>query len=467
MFLEGKENCRYSGLDPEVAMIFNAMFALCSRFSRSPFFKNTPPKQRGIDFAQQASISCSDILRNVDTTTPTLIRLQGLIMLAFYHVTDRPGTSAWLLTGLCCRLAHELALNNFDQDIIEGLPCKQLDALEWVERESVRRAWWSLWELDLFISDVSNRPPAIAQEQMRVLLPVSDQCWFSETPISSNHLRCDPESAWKSLYGSINQDERAWFSVSRYLLWLSFCSKQKPSQSAQARSTVELSISCFALSLPESFQLGRRCTLIFDDDHFSKSNWIMGTHLMLQALVFLIVCLQFVVLTCLSRARHHLRGEPSLGPQLACFGPLESDTANFVLEEYEGVLIQGRREVNDLLKLCTAWPPEYIPFAMPIVACLILGPNAVNIISTASIPDQNAREMLQLTIAQFSKYWDLATLVLSTCPIQKMALLNKHVDGASSFRLCVHDPTTIYFAGSSPPWAKRLAQPLSYALTQG
>ena len=421
--------------------MFNAMFALSSRFSHSGFFSGTSVKQRGAVFAQQVSMIYFDVLQDADTK-PTLTQFKAILLLAFYHVTDGAGPSAWLLTGLCCRLVQQLKLSMLDHDIIGSTQPGQDDACvsdDWVERESARRAWWSLWELDLFISNMSDRPPALARGQIHVLLPVSDQHWFAETPVASAPLRCDPDSAWKSLYGSTNQDERAWFLVSRHLLWLSFRSVP------ETKSAIDLAVSCFTMGLPDTFRLRHRAKLAFNNEHFAQSNWVVSTHLMLQAYVLQPKTSKILVGTNSSstRARYHLHGESNLSGNIHL--DVEFDNTHLASKERNDGAEQDPHQVGDLARMCATWPPEYIPLAMPIVACLIIGPSGTNIISAASTPNQNVRDILQLTLSHFSKYWDLATLALGEfseigrqCILLSRARVDRSSRHSAISRLCVH-----------------------------
>lgn len=263
------------------------MFALSSRFSTTSFFRDIPAKLRGAAFADQAYTLYCDFLQMIGDKTPTLEHLQGLILLAYYYVADRPNTSTWLLVGLCCRILHQLEYHLVDLDVITDGAAAQasLSTAEWVERESRRRAYWSLCEIDWFTSALTGRPPALGLTRSRVLLPVSDHYWFSEQPLPSAPLLSRPEMAWRSLYDSPNQDERAWFLISESFLTSCIHMRQSDMLSAQAKLNLEMALNSFESSLPEHFRLGCFECLAFDDANFAKMNWIISTHLVIQAYI--------------------------------------------------------------------------------------------------------------------------------------------------------------------------------------
>jgi hypothetical protein len=278
---------RFTALSIESAFILNGMFALAARFSTSGFFSGIPVKERGDGFALQAQSLYQDCIRASELEIPSLAYLQGAILLNFYQSVSGPNARTWVLTGLCCRLAYDLGLNTLDDDILGKSQTKEVQwssVEDWVQREELRRAWWSVWELDTFSSTLSCRPFTIDRNRMQVLLPAPDKEWFSETPIASAGIGSTPLSAWKSLQGSPNQDVRAWFLVCNFLMELAHEMSQKTSISPQVKRDMESALSCFALVLPGEFHLSSG-SLIFDEENYTKSNWIIATNLMLQRLV--------------------------------------------------------------------------------------------------------------------------------------------------------------------------------------
>lgn len=275
---------RYGSLSSETALILNGMFALAARFSDSIIFEGVPVKERGLSFAAQAEAIYQAAEKRSDVESHSLVYLQGCILLAFYEQVSGFTSKAWTLTGHCNRLVYDLGLHLLDKDIApsgDNENTQWSTVQDWVDREELRRAWWSVWELDAFASTLSCRPFAIDRQQMFVLLPAADENWFSKSPIQSDFLRSDFRTAWKSLQTSPNQDERAWYLICNYLMTVAYGIAQLPKTPVQVKRDLESALTCFTLILPRQFNLSSGL-LTFDNDNFCRSNWIISTILMLQ-----------------------------------------------------------------------------------------------------------------------------------------------------------------------------------------
>ena len=210
--------------------------------------------------------------------------LQGCILLAFYNLSSIPELFGWHLTGDCIRLAYDLELDKTDADVTTEQLSRSgswLSPENWVLREEKRRAWWSVWELDSFLSTLSNWPYAIDQQQMRVLLPSPDANWQSNSPIASRFLASDISLMWKSLQDCPNQDVRAWFLVAKGLMLQVHATSRRSTLSSKAVETLDSALSCFCLLLPEDFQVDAGAPT-FNQSSFQSDNWIIAIHILLQ-----------------------------------------------------------------------------------------------------------------------------------------------------------------------------------------
>ncbi|EXJ74848.1 uncharacterized protein A1O5_01544 [Cladophialophora psammophila CBS 110553] len=272
-------------LSLETALIMNGIMSLAARFSNAASFANVAPPCRGQQFAKEAQSIYADATRlQGDGFSPSLQYLQGCILLSFYHNTNSSNSFGWTLTGVCTRLAYDLGIDIIDEDIYEQANTfknQWASPEEWVIREELRRVWWSVWELDTFASTVARRPYTIDRNKMHVLLPCSDEQWFNEQPIASAPMGPTPATAWKSLQGSPNQDERAWFLVANFLMALAYDLKAQRVVSPQARAEIESALTCFSLNLPSQFRLNPSI-FVFNDLTFARSNWIITTNIILQ-----------------------------------------------------------------------------------------------------------------------------------------------------------------------------------------
>jgi hypothetical protein len=365
------------GLPVDEALLLYGIFALAARFSSSEFFGDIPPIQRGDRFAEEAE-SLYEQARAI--STPTLTYLQGCILLAFYYYTSKPCPHSWILTGVCVRIAYELDLAEIDADEIQNLT-----PAAWVEKEEMRRAWWLVWELDTFGSTMSNRPYTIDRRRMAVMFPVSDEAWFSETPQSSLKLNTCPGMSWKSLSGGGKLDERAWFLFANYLMSLTLdMSQRKDGVSADEKLTLENEISCFKLSLPTSFRLDTE-VLPFDAQSFARSNWIIGTNLMLMTTSVFLSSIK------VAEPSHCSHDDPALDTTL----PL-------------------RIRAMELSRIVTRWSPGYISLSHPFFAASTILPVHLSESSFAiSQPTiASSQELGKRLLAQFGQVWKLGSVLL-------------------------------------------------------
>ncbi|KAH7037081.1 fungal-specific transcription factor domain-containing protein [Microdochium trichocladiopsis] len=328
------------------------IFALAARFSNSPFLGAIQPPDRGARFAVLAE-ECYNGLRGSEDEL-TLCYLQGCILLAFYLHASGPTHKSWLLTGVCVRLLYDLDLYNMDQ---EEAFAESKES--WMDLEEHRRAFWLVWELDTFSAIMSRRPHAIDRQRMAVKLPVSDAAWFSNEPVESPLLDPRPSESWKVLLRSPNQDARAWFLLSNYLL--AVCNDACSSRYASSQDQDDLanSVTCLTLAISQRFGLEKH-PLVFNSETFADSNWIIGMHLMVLA------------------ARSSVS---TLGASRAA-GTLTS-----------------WREVGHLI---FHWHPDYVELSHPFFIC-----------SMVPIYTQPSRQLLQLPNGGSQTHQDMLMLILS------------------------------------------------------
>ena len=263
----------------EKFFLIQNMLALAARFSTSPYFQDVAPVDRGIKFADKAKLLYRESLSTIQT--PTLEYLQGCTLLAFYLYLSGPDSQGWLMIGTCSRLAYDLAIDKVDSKANKGANSET--ALEWRKREELRRVWWAVWELDTFASAISCRSHTIDRTKAAVMLPVSDENWFSDTPVESVIIDPDPLHAWHSLRDCPNQDERAWFLLSNYFLLISHDLAQQQTPTPEDIRNIDKAVACYVLLLPLQFHLDSDLDHIaFNAANHTKYNWIICTNLMIQ-----------------------------------------------------------------------------------------------------------------------------------------------------------------------------------------
>ncbi|KAF6513383.1 hypothetical protein HZS61_006708 [Fusarium oxysporum f. sp. conglutinans] len=94
------------------ALLLCGMFALAARHSSNPWFHSIPAPDRGQAFMEKAN---SYYEKCQSDQAPSLEYLQGCILLAAYEYASGPSHRAWILAGVCVRLAYDLNLCSMDE----------------------------------------------------------------------------------------------------------------------------------------------------------------------------------------------------------------------------------------------------------------------------------------------------------------------------------------------------------------
>lgn len=232
-------------------------------------------------FLNLAVNNIEDTLKECGDEAPQLCVLQALIIATHCQLTEGVRGKAWRSLGTCIRLAYELNLHLVDSG--RGKTSENDDAQKWCQIEEKRRAWWAIWEMDVFASTIRRTPPAIDWSQIETLLPVEDQYWFLKKMRASCFMERDPVYRWKALQETGNQSPKAWFLVINSLMkeaqvissprsvpsQLPVDESQKPSSAANRRGklakdpvdeatqkleTLANSVYCFTLAVPAHLQ---------------------------------------------------------------------------------------------------------------------------------------------------------------------------------------------------------------------
>ena len=267
----------------DLALLVYGMMALSARFSTSTALSAVPRKQRGREFARSSGVLITRVLLDSDLDTPSLTFLHGCTLAAVYQLTRAPNGKAWFLVGICVRLAYSLSLHTTDEDF-RTPEAKTHPDHDWVTREELRRAWWLVVECDNFASVIQCRPLTIDQTRMHVLLPSSDESWFSGKPPSSAFLDDDILRSWKQLKASSNRNPHAWYLLANRLMIQGHELSLKHNVEDADRRDLEDAIQCVTMSLPHEFELNKE-VISFEEGSVGHDNWVISIHLMLQAYV--------------------------------------------------------------------------------------------------------------------------------------------------------------------------------------
>lgn len=143
--------------------------------------------------------------------------LQALVLISHWLLSKSAHGRAWRYLGLAVRSAYDLNLHMVDSGKVCG--GSLLDSPErWAADEEKRRAWWALWEMDVFASVIRRRPMAISWSQNQTLLPAEDEKWDKSEPQQSCFLSPNYVERWKLLEKSGNQSPKAWFIIINSLM---------------------------------------------------------------------------------------------------------------------------------------------------------------------------------------------------------------------------------------------------------
>jgi hypothetical protein len=161
----------------------------------------------------------NDALEESADNALSLSILQAMILINFQQLASGVRGRAWRSLGACVRIAYELELHLIDQKNDQNQDFTLSKNVEnWVLEEERRRAWWALWESDVFASTIRRLPTAIDWLRNETWLPVDDEHWFANKFCHSCYLVIDPHQRWKLLEKSGNKGGRAWHIVINSLM---------------------------------------------------------------------------------------------------------------------------------------------------------------------------------------------------------------------------------------------------------
>lgn len=277
---------KYKGLKREPAFVLYGMMALAARFSSLPYLSKLNAKERGGSFALKAWALYQDA--NLTQNAPSsLTWLQGCILLASYFQWCRPQWMPESLTPTCINLAQLLRLQNVDSSdsFDTGFWSDNMECEDWTVKEEKRRAWWAVWELETFESVTSFRASRISLDDVHVKLPVSDEVWHKGVTVASARLDPELSKTWKSLRDSPNQNPRAWYLISKYILAQGHSLAQRRCVEKDATRDLDTAITCFHLLFFDIFH-NQISDFSCNENNYAECNWLTMTGLMIQTWVF-------------------------------------------------------------------------------------------------------------------------------------------------------------------------------------
>ncbi|OCL03304.1 hypothetical protein AOQ84DRAFT_154229 [Glonium stellatum] len=205
--------------EKQIEALLASMFSFSARFCTGTELQNMGGLGMNVPstsyFHSLASRFIDEALEQCVEDTPPLCLLQAMILTTFQLLIEGVRGKAWRTLGGCIRMAYELELHCIDMHPNEAED--QSDITTWCLKEERRRAWWTLWEFDVFASTIRRLPTAIDWTQNSTWLPVDDEAWYGGKYRRSCVLIVDPAFRWKTLQQSGNTSAKAWFIVTNSL----------------------------------------------------------------------------------------------------------------------------------------------------------------------------------------------------------------------------------------------------------
>lgn len=195
-----------------------AMFAFSARHCRNTDDQDNDDFPSPSHFALIASNQLDESVEQYGDLRPPFWLLQASILVTFYQLTLSVRSRSWKKLGDCIRYSYDVNLHMVDANHDPTETRDKVNIQRWSLLEERRRAWWAVWEMDVFASTIRRLPTAIDSSMNLTMLPVPDSCWFNDVYQESCFLVKDCSRRWKHLSKSGNTSAKAWFIVVNSLM---------------------------------------------------------------------------------------------------------------------------------------------------------------------------------------------------------------------------------------------------------
>ncbi|KAF2729715.1 hypothetical protein EJ04DRAFT_446714 [Polyplosphaeria fusca] len=196
----------------EIWMVW-AILALAIRFVKEP----PSPFKTQIEASNAFAAHARQILQS-DLETPSISRVQALLMLTGHDWGAGNGRRAWIYLGMAIRLCEVMDLGQEKQT-----PGRQPTRDEFIEAEVRRRTAWTCFLMDSLLSGGKGRKRSLTAAEMAIQLPCERESFVFGEPVCTEHLdgtlRMPPLSQPVGELGIIAYSMRAaniWGKVARW-----------------------------------------------------------------------------------------------------------------------------------------------------------------------------------------------------------------------------------------------------------
>lgn len=360
--------------------------------------------------------------------------LQAVILLTHWLLIQGVRGRAWRYLRVAVGSAYELNMHLIDRNKRDN---DKVDPEQWCEEEGRRRAWWAIWEMDLFASVIRRCPTGIDWSQNETFLPAEDEKWYRGEPQRSCILRQDLIERYKCLEATGNKSPKAWFLVVNSLMKEAQKITSPIGVDKDLPSTSHFCSSPFHMSADHSGQRPMSCK--------ESLNRLLMIHNTLQCTL--------MALPRPSRYRNQYLsfGTRELDPQSARTTRLRhsdiysihamAQLTKLMISKYylfntskkdpspqttrTQALEQYSEASDEIVSLIGRSYEEHYKFVNPFVANTIWLAGAVQLLYRELAPiDKSDRdftnsklELLSMTYNRFVKYWDMATTLQKTLEV--------------------------------------------------
>ncbi|KAF2635631.1 hypothetical protein P280DRAFT_473727 [Massarina eburnea CBS 473.64] len=156
-----------------------AMLALAIRFVREP----PAPFKTQIEASNAFAAHARQILQS-DLETPSISRVQALLMLTGHDWGAGNGRRAWIYLGMAIRLVEVMDLTQ-EVKMPQG---RRLTREEFIEAEVRRRTAWTCFLMDSLLSGGKGRKKSLSATDMAIQLPCERENFVFGEPVCTEHL---------------------------------------------------------------------------------------------------------------------------------------------------------------------------------------------------------------------------------------------------------------------------------------
>ncbi|CZR67987.1 uncharacterized protein PAC_17886 [Phialocephala subalpina] len=382
-----------------VRALLASMFSLSARYTALA----GPGSSSQNEWLPRAQRLVDEALRECSDDVPPLCLLQAMILTTFQELISGVRGRAWRSVGTLVRVAYELQLHLIDKNPHRSQATATLD-------EEKRRAWWVIWEFDVFACAIRRLPTAIDWTQNETWLPIDDEIWFSNACVRSCTLDPDPAVAWKTLQASGNKSPKAWFIVVNALMWKahllsypqSYATGEPPENVRSRLEVLANSLFCFSNALPAEGAYGGEF-LTFSTCPQNRASFQLdgakhSIHVMTQLSRFMI---------------NHYQVVDSTSRRLASATEISATNEQATIDDAAWTHYLGA--ASELVKLVRGCAPKHVHFVNPFLASTIWLGAATQIVSRAFSSSSADRriatsnlDVLQMNLNAFVEIWGVS-----------------------------------------------------------